>query len=76
MMKRMLSEIESDFNEIKNQKGSYNRNLALVELMNELEKHYTTMMIYETEEQLQAELKKNAAMRLYREISFARTNED
>ncbi|OTN83820.1 hypothetical protein A5819_003639 [Enterococcus sp. 7E2_DIV0204] len=76
MLKRMLNEIEADFSELKNQKGSYRRNLALVELMNELEKHYGTMITFETEEQLQEELKKNAAMRLYREISFARTNED
>lgn len=75
-MKRMLSEIESDFSKIKNQKGSYNRNLVLVELMNELEKYYRTMITFENEEQLQEELKKNAAMRLYREISFARTDED
>ena len=75
-MKRMLNEIESDFSKIKNQKRSYKRNLALVELMNELEIGYETMVTFETEEQLQEELKKNAAMRLYREISFARTSED
>lgn len=75
-MKRMLTEIEADFSKLKNQEGSYNRNLALVELMNELEKHYGTMITFETEEQLQEELKKNVAMRLYREISFARTDED
>ncbi|OTN87600.1 hypothetical protein A5819_000048 [Enterococcus sp. 7E2_DIV0204] len=76
MLKRMLNEIEADFSELKNQKGSYRRNLALVELMNELEKHYGTMITFETEEQLQEELKKNATMRLCREISFARTNEN
>lgn len=76
MMKRMLREIEANFSKIKNQKDSYARNLALVELINELEKHYGTMITFENEEQLQEELKKNAAMRLYREISFARTNED
>ncbi|WP_429951564.1 hypothetical protein [Enterococcus sp. AZ101] len=75
-MKRMLNEIEAEFSKLKNQKGSYKRNLALVELMNELEKGYGTMITYETDEQLQAELRKNPAMRLYREISFARTNED
>lgn len=75
-MKRMLNEIEVDFSKIKNQKGSYARNLALVELMNELEKHYGTMITFETEEQLQEELKRNTAMRLYRKISFARTSED
>lgn len=76
MMKRMLNEIEADFSKIKNQKRSYDRNLSLVELMNELEKHYGTMITFENDEQLQEELKKNAAMRLYREISYARTNED
>lgn len=75
-MKRMLNEIEAEFSKLKDQKGSYKRNLALVELMNELEKGYGTMITYETDEQLQAELRKNPAMRLYREISFARTNED
>ncbi|PZL77502.1 hypothetical protein CI088_01495 [Enterococcus plantarum] len=75
-MKRMLNEIEADFSKIKEQTASYNRNLALVGLMNELEKSYGTMITFETEEQLQEELKKNAAMRLYREISFARTEED
>lgn len=75
-MKRTLNEIESDFNKIKNQKGSYDRNLALVELMNELEIGYGTMVTYETEEQLQEEIKKNPAIKLYREVSFARTNED
>lgn len=72
----MLNEIEADFSKIKNQKRSYDRNLSLVELMNELEKHYGTMITFENDEQLQEELKKNAAMRLYREISFARTDED
>ncbi|WP_438758929.1 hypothetical protein [Enterococcus sp. AZ126] len=75
-MKRTLNEIESDFCKIKEQTASYDRNLALVGLMNELEKDYGTMIVYENEEQLQEELKKKAAMRLYREISFARTNED
>ncbi|MEI5992392.1 hypothetical protein A5881_003948 [Enterococcus termitis] len=75
-MKRMLNEIEAEFSKLKDQKGSYKRNLALVELMNELEKGYGTMITYETDEQLQAELRKNPAMRLYREISFARTEED
>jgi len=76
MMKRILNEIESDFSKIKEQTASYDRNLALVGLMNELEKHYGTMITFETEEQLQAELRKNDAMRLYRQISFARTNEE
>ncbi|WP_339098594.1 hypothetical protein [Candidatus Enterococcus palustris] len=44
--------------------------------MNELEKGYGTMITYETDEQLQAELIKNPEMRLYRGISFSRTNED
>lgn len=75
-MKRTLTEIESDFSKIQKQSASYDRNLSLVRLMNELEKHYGTMITFESEEQLHEELKKNAAMRLYREISFARTNED
>lgn len=72
----MLTELEADFSRLKDKKGSYKRNLALVELMNELEKGYGTMITYETDEQLQAELIKNPEMRLYREISFSRTNED
>lgn len=72
-MKRAIREIEKDFMEIKKGKASYKQNLALVELMNELETYYHAMRLYSSENELELDLKKDEAVKLYREISLSRT---
>lgn len=75
-MKRTLEEIEKDFLELKDIEESYERNIQLVKLMDELERDYDTFKISLSAEGLTAALARNEAAPLYQEISAARTDED
>jgi hypothetical protein len=75
-MKRTLKEIQLDYETIKDAEGSYERNMQLVGLMNELERDYDTFKICLSAEGLAEVLANNEAVPLYQEISAARTDED
>lgn len=63
-MKRTLEEIENDFNILKSNKGSYERNMQLVDLTNELEHDYDTFYICLSTEGLAEVLANNEAVPL------------